>query len=50
MALVLIVDDERDLASLIDFNPQQAGLKTQVAPTGDATVASVAVGAGSTET
>jgi two-component system phosphate regulon response regulator PhoB len=35
MALVLIVDDERDLASLLDFNLQQAGLETQVASTGE---------------
>jgi len=34
MAYVLIVDDERDLASLVEFNLQQAGFETAVALTG----------------
>jgi two-component system phosphate regulon response regulator PhoB len=36
MAHVLIVDDERDLAELIDFNLRAAGFTTRVASTGDA--------------
>jgi two-component system phosphate regulon response regulator PhoB len=39
MAHVLIVDDERDLADLIDFNLRAAGFSTQVASTGDAALA-----------
>jgi two-component system, OmpR family, phosphate regulon response regulator PhoB len=35
MPCVLIVDDERDLASLVEFNLQQAGLETIVALTGE---------------
>lgn len=35
MAHVLIVDDERDLAELIDFNLRTAGFTTHVAATGD---------------
>src|SRR5688572_7929659 len=35
MPLVLIVEDERDLAQLIEFNLQQAGIETQVAHTGE---------------
>jgi len=35
MAHVLIVDDETDLASLVEFNLQQAGLETSVALTGE---------------
>lgn len=35
MAHVLIVDDESDLASLVEFNLQQAGLETSIALTGD---------------
>jgi two-component system phosphate regulon response regulator PhoB len=35
MAHVLIVDDEADLASLVEFNLQQAGLETSVALTGE---------------
>jgi two-component system phosphate regulon response regulator PhoB len=35
MASVLIVDDESDLASLVEFNLQQAGLETAVALTGE---------------
>ncbi len=35
MAHVLIVDDESDLASLVEFNLQQAGLETSVALTGE---------------
>ncbi len=34
MAHVLIVDDETDLASLVEFNLKQAGLETSVALTG----------------
>jgi two-component system phosphate regulon response regulator PhoB len=34
MAHVLIVDDEADLASLVEFNLQQEGLQTSVAGTG----------------
>jgi two-component system phosphate regulon response regulator PhoB len=34
MAFVLIVDDESDLASLVEFNLQQAGHETAVALTG----------------
>jgi two-component system phosphate regulon response regulator PhoB len=40
MAHVLIVDDERDLAELIDFNLRAAGFTTRVAATGDAALAS----------
>lgn len=36
MAHVLIVDDERDLAELIDFNLRAAGFTTRLAHTGDA--------------
>ena len=35
MPHVLIVDDERDLAELIDFNLRAAGFSTRVAPTGE---------------
>lgn len=35
MPLVLIVDDESDLASLVEFNLQKAGLETAVAHTGE---------------
>ncbi|MFZ5445559.1 MAG: response regulator [Myxococcota bacterium] len=35
MAHVLIVDDERDLASLVEFNLQQAGLEASIALTGE---------------
>ncbi len=35
MAFVLIVDDEADLASLVEFNLQQAGLETAIALTGE---------------
>ncbi|PZR13851.1 MAG: DNA-binding response regulator [Archangium gephyra] len=35
MAFVLIVDDESDLASLVEFNLQQAGLETAIALTGE---------------
>ncbi|MBL9037734.1 MAG: response regulator [Archangium sp.] len=35
MAHILIVDDEADLASLVEFNLQQAGLETEVALTGE---------------
>jgi two-component system phosphate regulon response regulator PhoB len=34
VASILIVDDERDLASVIDFNLRQAGFETQCAFTG----------------
>jgi two-component system, OmpR family, phosphate regulon response regulator PhoB len=36
MAHVLIVDDERDLAELIDFNLRASGFTTRVAATGEA--------------
>ena len=36
MSHVLIVDDERDLAQLIDFNLKTAGFSTRVAATGEA--------------
>ena len=36
MALILIVDDEQDLAELVDFNLKAAGLSTAVAHTGEA--------------
>ena len=36
MSHVLIVDDERDLAQLIDFNLKAAGFSTHVAETGEA--------------
>jgi two-component system, OmpR family, phosphate regulon response regulator PhoB len=39
MPHVLIVDDERDLAELIDFNLRAAGLSTHVATTGEAALA-----------
>jgi two-component system phosphate regulon response regulator PhoB len=35
MAHILIVDDETDLASLVEFNLQQEGLSTSVAYTGE---------------
>jgi two-component system phosphate regulon response regulator PhoB len=35
MAHILIVDDEADLANLVEFNLQQAGLETSVAATGE---------------
>jgi two-component system, OmpR family, phosphate regulon response regulator PhoB len=38
MSHVLIVDDERDLAELIDFNLKTAGFSTQVAATGEASL------------
>ncbi len=41
MAHILIVDDEADLASLVEFNLQQAGLETAVALTGEAALAMV---------
>jgi two-component system phosphate regulon response regulator PhoB len=40
MSHVLIVDDERDLAELIDFNLRTAGFSTRVAATGEAALAS----------
>lgn len=40
MAHVLIVDDEADLASLVEFNLQQAGMETSVALTGVQALAS----------
>jgi len=39
MVHVLIVDDEQDLADLIDFNLRAAGFSTRVASTGDAALA-----------
>ena len=39
MVHVLIVDDEQDLAGLIDFNLRAAGFSTRVASTGDAALA-----------
>jgi two-component system phosphate regulon response regulator PhoB len=36
MSHVLIVDDERDLAELLDFNLKAAGFSTRVAATGEA--------------
>ena len=33
MASVLIVDDEQDLAALVEFNLQQAGFETHIALT-----------------
>ncbi len=41
MAHILIVDDEADLASLVEFNLKQAGLETEVALTGEAALAFV---------
>jgi two-component system phosphate regulon response regulator PhoB len=35
MAYVLIVDDEADLAGLVEFNLKQAGLETAIAATGE---------------
>ncbi|MET0401398.1 MAG: response regulator transcription factor [Cystobacter sp.] len=40
MPHVLIVDDERDLAELIDFNLRAAGFSTQVSVTGEAALQS----------
>ncbi len=40
MSHVLIVDDERDLAELIDFNLQSAGFSTHVTTTGEAALTS----------
>jgi two-component system phosphate regulon response regulator PhoB len=39
MAHVLIVDDEADLASLVEFNLQQEGLQTSIAHTGSEALA-----------
>ncbi|MEW5739662.1 MAG: response regulator [Myxococcota bacterium] len=39
MAYVLIVDDEADLASLVDFNLKQAGLETAIASSGERALA-----------
>jgi two-component system phosphate regulon response regulator PhoB len=39
MSHVLIVDDERDLAELIDFNLKAAGFTTHVAATGEEAIA-----------
>ncbi|XXF80493.1 response regulator transcription factor [Myxococcaceae bacterium GXIMD 01537] len=39
MPHVLIVDDERDLSELLDFNLRSAGFSTQVASTGNAALA-----------
>ncbi len=39
MALVLIVDDERDLVSLLDFNLREAGFETAAATTGEQALA-----------
>ena len=41
VALILIVDDERDLASLLDFNLRQAGFETATAATGEQALAQV---------
>ncbi len=41
MAHILIVDDEADLASLVEFNLKQAGLETEVALTGEAALETV---------
>ena len=41
MSHVLIVDDERDLAELIDFNLRAAGFSTHVAPTGEAALSGI---------
>jgi two-component system, OmpR family, phosphate regulon response regulator PhoB len=42
MAQVLIVDDEADLASLVEFNLKQAGMETTVALTGEEALQAVA--------
>ncbi len=39
MPHILIVEDEADLASLVEFNLQQAGLETEIALTGEAALA-----------
>jgi two-component system, OmpR family, phosphate regulon response regulator PhoB len=39
MTTILIVDDEADLASLVEFNLKQAGLETAVALTGEQALA-----------
>jgi two-component system phosphate regulon response regulator PhoB len=41
MAHVLIVEDERDLAELIDFNLRAAGFSTRVASTGEAALTAI---------
>ena len=41
VALVLIVDDERDLVSLLDFNLREAGFETATAATGEQALAQV---------
>ncbi|HET7752587.1 MAG TPA: response regulator transcription factor [Anaeromyxobacteraceae bacterium] len=41
MPAVLIVDDERDLLSLVDFNLRQAGFETVLATTGEQALAHV---------
>src|SRR5690348_6541643 len=39
MAMILIVDDEADLAGLLDFNLRQAGHETAVAENGERALA-----------
>ena len=41
MPAILIVDDERDLLSLLDFNLRQAGFETVLATTGEAALQAV---------
>jgi two-component system, OmpR family, phosphate regulon response regulator PhoB len=41
VATVLIVDDERDILSLLDFNLRQAGFETLLASTGEEALAQV---------
>jgi two-component system phosphate regulon response regulator PhoB len=41
VAAILIVDDERDLLSLLDFNLRQAGFETQLAASGEQALAQV---------
>jgi two-component system phosphate regulon response regulator PhoB len=40
VALILVVDDEQDLVSLLDYNLQQAGFTTTIARNGEAALAS----------
>ncbi len=41
MPLILIVDDERDLLSLVDFNLRQAGFETVLSATGEGAIQAV---------
>ena len=48
MPSILIVDDERDLVSLLDFNLRQAGFQTRVASAGADALADKVIKTGDT--